>query len=77
LVSLYLAVIPVSALNFGRKSSRNGTIAGSAKLPIRISPPAPELPPPPLEPPELLPPHAAASPPTDSTAPAPSAPRIT
>src|SRR6478752_7184844 len=39
--------MPVSALNLGRKMSRNGTIAGSEKLPIVIEPPPP---------PALLPP---------------------
>src|SRR5919201_1226763 len=33
--------MPVSCLNLGRKSSRNGTIAGSEKLPIVIEPPPP------------------------------------
>src|SRR5213078_5019426 len=66
--------MPVSLVNFGRKTCWNGTIAGSENVPMVIEPPPepPEPAPPDDDPP--LPPQAAASGPRPPrTAPVPRA----
>src|SRR5438128_576321 len=64
--------MPVSCVKRFRKMSRNGTIAGSEKLPMVIEPP--DAPPDELL---LLPPQAASNGLSESAAPVPTAPRIT